>query len=64
MKMNFNAKDWEEFDRQCEANPLICDSNRPLKPGETLEPAIRGFKKIEEDEELKMLFRSVYRGEC
>ncbi len=64
MKKAMSINEWNEFDRQCEERNVPFDSNTPIKSGETLEPSIRGCKKIEEDEDLKTLLRMVYRGEC
>lgn len=53
----------EEIERQCNADVLKCDSNSPLDPGYvTLEPAIRGAKKVLADPELREIFKKMYMG--
>lgn len=48
--------------KQCEAGTLHCDMNAPIKKGETLEPCIRGAKKISNDPELKKMVKTILTG--
>lgn len=48
--------------KQCNAGELHCDNNAPIRRGETLEPCIRGAKKITEDPELKKLVKEILTG--
>ena len=36
---------------------------KPIKPGETLEPCIRGAQKILDDPEKREMMKRIYRGE-
>lgn len=48
--------------KQCNAGVLHCDNNAPIRRGETLEPCIRGAKKIANDPELKKLVKEILTG--
>lgn len=48
--------------KQCNAGVLHCDNNEPIRKGETLEPCIRGAKKITGDPELKKLVKEILTG--
>ena len=48
--------------KQCGAGVLHCDNNEPIRRGETLEPCIRGAKKIAADPELKKLVKEILTG--
>lgn len=48
--------------KQCNAGALHCDNNAPIRRGETLEPCIRGAKKIANDPELKKLVKEILTG--
>lgn len=45
--------------KQCNAGVLHCDNNEPIRRGETLEPCIRGAKKIADDPVLKELVKEI-----
>lgn len=45
--------------KQCNAGVLHCDNNEPIRRGETLEPCIRGAKKIADDPALKELVKEI-----
>lgn len=48
--------------KQCNAGVLHCDNNEPIRKGETLEPCIRGAKKISSSPELKQLVKEILTG--
>lgn len=48
--------------KQCQAGSLHCDNNAPISKGETLEPCIRGAKKISGDPKLKKMVKSILTG--
>lgn len=60
-KKMFNMS-MEMVHKQCKAGGLYCDNNAPIRRGETLEPCIRGAKKIAENPELKKLVREALTG--
>ena len=52
-----------EFKRQCAVNTLMCDSNSPISDFETLEPSIKGGRKIIANSESIDFFRKLYTRE-
>ena len=60
-KAMFNMN-MEMVRNQCNAGFMHCDNNTPIVRGETLEPCIRGAKKISADPNLKKLIKEVLTG--
>ncbi len=52
----------EEIRRRCKVSTVKCDSNSPLSKFETLEPCLKGSKKILEDKRLTAMLRRIYTG--
>ena len=52
----------EMIQKQCNAGVMHCDNNAPIRRGETLEPCIRGAKKISENPEIKNLVKELLVG--
>lgn len=53
---------YEEIERQCAADTLMCDSNSPIQTVEISNPCIEGGKKILANEESIAFFREIYVG--
>ena len=56
----------EEVDRMSGTNEPKVDPQyqmKPINPGETLEPCIRGAQKVLDDPEKKAMMRRIYRRE-
>ena len=60
-KNMFNAN-MEMIRKQCNAGIMHCDNNAPIRRGETLEPCIRGAKKISAEPEVKQLVKEILVG--
>ena len=52
----------DQIKKQSGSNPDKCDSNMPIGGGETLEPCLRGAKKLLSDSEKKEMLYRIYRG--
>lgn len=52
----------EMIRKQCNAGELQCDNNAPIRRNETLEPCIRGAKKILQDAEICTIVKEILTG--